>query len=64
MVLSEKKEEYWHKEFNRDINSIGGISNGKNLRSQTLEITMENDAIVETNLNQIDITLTKSNKNT
>lgn len=59
-----KKEEYWHKEFNRDDNSIGRIVNGKNLRSQTLEITMENDAIVETNLNQIDITLTKSNKNT
>jgi len=62
-----KKEEYWHSDFKRDLNTLSvtnPIVNGKNLRSQTLEITMENDAVVETNINQIEIIATNSEKNT
>ena len=57
-----KKELNWHSEFKRDINSTGGIVNGNTLRSEWLELQMENNSTGEVNIEEVKILITESKK--
>jgi len=63
-----KKEEFWHSDFKRDMNSNGGavdsILNGKPLRSQNIVVTLENDYTGDMDLDTVNFTIVKSDKNT
>jgi len=66
--LFKKKEEYFHSEFKFDINTPGGgpnaILNGKNLRSSTLTVLMENDYTGDFDLRSVFVGVEISERNT
>jgi len=61
-----KKEQYWHSDFKRDVNTAGvqfPIVNGKVLRSSELSVLLENDFTGEVTIRSVNSLIEASERN-